>query len=92
MSDIGALALVKYEYTDKSGWKVRPGLITGNKDLAAGRLKNRSIVRTHKTFWIGKSQCKRVGNLKTEITDKILRLNEKYFVRDYYDFAHEFCA
>jgi len=117
MSDIGALALVKYEYTDKSGWKVRPGLITGeylndylvtfitkkvdkyshedtsiiidNDDLAAGRLKNRSIVRTHKTFWIGKSQCKRVGNLKTEITDKILRLNEKYFVGNYYDFAHE---
>jgi len=29
MSDIGVLALVKYEYTDKSGWKVRPGLITG---------------------------------------------------------------
>ena len=29
MSDIGALALVKFEYTDKSGWKVRPGLITG---------------------------------------------------------------
>jgi hypothetical protein len=29
MSDIGALALVKYDYTDKSGWKVRPGLITG---------------------------------------------------------------
>jgi len=29
MSDIGTLALVKYEYTDKSGWKVRPGLITG---------------------------------------------------------------
>jgi len=29
MSDVGALALVKFEYTDKSGWKVRPGLITG---------------------------------------------------------------
>ena len=28
MSDIGTLALVKFEYTDKSGWKVRPGLIT----------------------------------------------------------------
>lgn len=30
MSDIGALALVKFEYTDKSGWKVRPGLKRGN--------------------------------------------------------------
>ena len=29
MSDVGALALVKYEYTDMSGLKVRPGLITG---------------------------------------------------------------
>jgi len=29
MSDIGALALVKFEHTDKSGWKGRPGLITG---------------------------------------------------------------
>lgn len=117
MSDIGALALVKHEYTDRSGWKVRPGLITGeylndyqvtfitkevdkykhentsiiidDKDLAAGRLKRKSIVRTHKTFWIEKRQCKRVGMLKTEVTDKILRLNEKYFVRNYYDFAHK---
>jgi len=117
MSDIGALALVKFEYTDKSGWKVRPGLITGeylndyqvtfitkevdkykhentstiidNKGLSAGRLKQKSIVRTHKTFWIEKRQCKRVGMLKTEVTDKILRLNEKYFVRNYYNFAHK---
>ncbi|GAH43225.1 unnamed protein product, partial [marine sediment metagenome] len=117
MSDIGALALVKYEYTDKSGWKVRPGLITSeylndyqvtfitkevdkykdentsiiidNNDLAAGRLKRKSIVRTHKTFWIEKRQCKRVGTLKTEVTDKILRLNEKYFVHTYYEFAHK---
>ncbi len=117
MSDVGALALVKFEYTDKSGWKVRPGLITGeylndyqvtfitkevdkykhentsiiidNNDFAAGRLKKRSIVRTHKTFWIEKRQCKRVGTLKTEVTDKILRLNEKHFVRNYYNFAHK---
>ena len=117
MSDIGALALVKFDYTDKSGWKVRPGLITGeylndyqvtfitkevdkykhentsiiinSNDLAAGKLKQKSIVRTHKTFWIEKKQCKRVGMLKTEVTDKILRLNEKYFVRNYYDFAHK---
>ena len=117
MSDIGALALVKFEYTDKSGWKVRPGLITGeylndyqvtfitkevdkyehentsiiidNNDLAAGRLKKRSIVRTHKTFWIEKRQCKRVGMLKTEVIDKTLRLNEKYFVHNYYNFAHK---
>ncbi len=117
MSDVGALALVKFEYTNKSGLKVRPGLITGeylndyqvtfitkevdkykhentsiiigNNDLAEGRLKRRSIVRTHKTFWIEKSQCKRVGMLKTEVTDKILRLNEKYFVRNYYNFAHK---
>ena len=117
MSDIGTLALVKYEYTDKSGWKVRPGLITGeylndyqvtfitkevdkykhentsiiidNNDLAAGRLKRKSIVRAHKTFWIEKRQCKKVGTLKTEVTDKILRLNEKYFVHTYYEFAHK---
>ena len=117
MSDIGALALVKFEYTDKSGWKVRPGLITGenpndyhvtfitrevdkykhentsiiidNNDLAAGQLKRRSIVRTHKTFWIEKGQCKKVGRLKAQITDKILRLNGKYFVRNYYNFAHK---
>jgi CDP-6-deoxy-D-xylo-4-hexulose-3-dehydrase len=117
MSNIGALALVKFEYTDKSGWKVRPGLITGeylndyqvtfitkevdkykhentsiiinSNDLAAGKLKKKSIVRTHKTFWIEKRQCKRVGMLKTEVTDKILRFNEKYFVRNYYNFAHK---
>ena len=117
MSDIGALALVKFEYTDKSGWKVRPGLITGeylndyqvtfitkevdkykhehtsiiinSNDLAAGKLKKKSIVRTHKTFWIEKRQCKRVGMLKTQVTDKILRLNERYFVRNYYNFVHK---
>ena len=116
MSDVGALALVKYEYTNKSGWKVRPGLITGeyqddyqvtcitkqvdkyrheetsviigNDDLASGKLKRRSIVRTHKTFWIEKNQCKRVAALKRDVTDKILRFNEKYNVRNYYDFAH----
>ena len=86
MSDIGALALVKFEYTDKSDWKVRPGLITGEylndyqvtfitkevdkykhentsiiigiDDLASGRLKQKSIVRAHKSFWIEKRQCK----------------------------------
>lgn len=107
MSDIGTIALVKFEYTDGSGWKVRPGLITGeylndyqvmfitkevdkyghedtsimidNEDLATGKLKKRSIVRTHKTFWVEKTQCKKIGTLKTEVTDKILRLNEKYF-------------
>jgi len=117
MSDVGTLALVRFEYTDKSGWKVRPGLITGeylndyqvtfitkevnkyshedtsviidNDDLSAGRLKKKSIVRTHKTFWIEKAQCKRIGTLKTEVTDKILRLNEEYFVRNYYNFAHK---
>ena len=94
MSDVGVLALVKFEYSDKSGWKVRPGLITGeylndyqvtfitkavdkyknettsiiigNEDFSAGRLKKRSIVRTHKTFWIEKSQCKKVGTLKMQ--------------------------
>ncbi len=110
MSDVSALVLVKFEYTDKFGWKVRSGLITGeylndyqvtfitkeidkyryehtsiiidNNDLATGRFKKKSIVRTHKTFWIEKRQCKRVGRLKTQITDKILRLNEKDFVRN----------
>ncbi|MFA4917298.1 MAG: DegT/DnrJ/EryC1/StrS family aminotransferase [Syntrophales bacterium] len=117
MSDIGALALVKYEYTDKSRCKVRFGLITGeflndyqvtfitkhvgkysheetsiiidNEDLASGALKQKCIVRTHKTFWIDKSQCKKVGALKTEVTDKILRFNEKHSVGNYYDFAHK---
>ena len=64
-------------------------IIIDNNDLAAGRLKQKSIVRTHKTFWIEKRQCKRVGMLKTEVTDKILRLNEKYFVSNYYNFAHK---
>ena len=117
MSDIGTLALVKFEYSDKSGWKVRPGLITGeylndyqvtfitkevdkyrhedtsiiigNNDLAAGRLKKKSIVRTHKTFWVENTQCKRIGTLKTEVTDKILRLNQRYFVGNYHNFAHK---
>ena len=117
MSDVGTLALVKFEDSDKSGWKVRPGLITGeylndyqvtfitkevdkyrhedtsiiigNDDLAAGRLKKKSIVRTHKTFWIEKAQCKRIGVLKAEVADKILRLNEKYSVQNYYNFAHK---
>ena len=117
MSDIGALALVKHEYSDRSGWKVRPGLITGeylndyqvtfitkevdkykhenssviigNNDLASGRLKQKSIVRTHKTFWVEKKQCKRVGMLKAEVTDKILRLNERYSVGNYYNFVHK---
>jgi len=117
MSDIGALALVKHEYSDKSGWKVRPGLITGeylndyqvtfitkevekykhenssiiidNNDLASGGLKQKSIVRTHKTFWVEKKQFKIVGMLKAEVTDKILRLNERYFVSNYYNFAHK---
>ena len=64
-------------------------IIIDNKDLAAGRLKQKSIVRTHKTFWIEKKQCKRVGTLKAEVTDKILRLNERYFVRNYYNFSHK---
>lgn len=117
MSDIGALVLVKYEYTDKSGWKVRPGLVTGeyqndyqvtfitkevdkyrhestsliigNDDLSSGKLKQTSIVRTHKNFWIEKDHCKKVAHLKTEVMDAILRLQEKFFVRTYYDFAHK---
>ncbi|MBW2109506.1 MAG: lipopolysaccharide biosynthesis protein RfbH, partial [Deltaproteobacteria bacterium] len=60
-----------------------------NEDLAAGKLKKKSIVRTHKTFWVDKTQCKKIGTLKTEVTDKILRLHEKYFVRNYYNFAHK---
>ena len=117
MSDIGTLALVKFEYSDKSGWKVRPGLITGeylndyqvafitkevnkyrhevtsiiigNDDLATGRLKKKSIVRTHKTFWVENTQYKRIGTLKPEVTDKILRLNQRYLAGNYYDFAHK---
>ena len=117
MSDIGSLVLVKYEYTDKSGWKVRPGLITGeylndyqvtfitkevdkyshedtsiiidNEDLASGALKQKSIVRTHKIFWVEKDQCKKIGTLRNEVTDKILRLSQKHLVRNYYDFAHQ---
>ena len=117
MSDIGTIAMVKFKYTDKSGWKVRPGLITGeylhdyqvtfitrevgkyeyentsiiidNNDLAAGKLKKKGIVRSHKTFWIDKRRCKIVGRLKTEVTDRILRLNENYFVHNYYNFAHK---
>jgi CDP-4-dehydro-6-deoxyglucose reductase, E1 len=117
MFDIGALALVKYEHTDKSGWKVRPGLITGEylndyqiafitkevdkykhentsfiigiDDLAAGKLKQKSIVRAHKSFWVEKSQCKIVGSLKTEVTDQILRLHQKHLVHNYYSFGHQ---
>ena len=115
MSDVGALALVKFEYTDKSGWKVRPGLITGeylndyqvtfitkevnkyihedtsviidNDDLSAGRLKKKTLYARTKHF--GLKRRKKIGTLRTEVTDKILRLNEKYSVRNYYNFAHK---
>ena len=46
MSDIGALVLVKYEYTGRSGWKVRPGLITGeylNDYQYAGRVYDEKV-------------------------------------------------
>lgn len=117
MSDIGALALVKFEYTDKSDWKIRPGLITavylndyqigfiskevdkyineatsiviGNEDLASGRLKTKSIIRAHKTFWTEKRLCKRVDSLKREVTEKVLRLNIKYITGNYYELAHK---
>ena len=117
MSDIGALTLVKFQFTDQSDWKVRPGLITGEylndyqvtfitkqvekyrhenasfiigeDDLASGKLKQKSIVRVHKSFWVEKTQCKIVGMLKTEAMDKILRLYQKYLVQNYYDFRHK---
>ncbi len=37
----------KYEHKNSS-------IIINNKELATGRLKQKSIVRTHKTFWIEK--------------------------------------
>ena len=96
MSDIGALALVKFEYTDKSGWKVRPGLITGeylndyqvtfitkevdkykhentsiiidNNDLAAGRLKQKSIAGRRKVMKIkNKTSCKLMSILSKKM-------------------------
>jgi len=117
MSDIGALALVKFQFTDQPDWKVRPGLITGEylndyqvtfitkqvekyrhenasfiigeDDLTSVKLKQKSIVRVHKSFWVEKTQCKIVGMLKTEAIDKILRLNQKHLVQNYYDFRHK---
>ena len=55
MSEIGILALVKQEYSDNSGWKVRPGLIAGEylndyqvmfitKDVDKYKHENSSII------------------------------------------------
>ncbi len=117
MSKIGSLVLVKSEYTDQSGWKLRPGLVTGeylndylvtyiskevdkyrgeptsividNSVLSAGRLKVRSVIRSHKTAWAEKSLCRRIGTFKKEIVDNVLRLQSKFSVNQYYDFAHK---
>ena len=116
MSNIGDLVLVKAEFSDQSGWKLRPGLVVGeylddyliafmskqverykneptsividNDDLLSGRLKRKSIVRAHKTFWSEKRLCQKFGALKKETTDRVLRLSGQYFVQNYYDFAH----
>lgn len=117
MSKIGSLVLVKSEYTDQSGWKLRPGLVTGeylndyivtyiskevdkyrgeptsividNSALSAGRLKVRSVIRSHKTAWAEKSLCRRIGTFKKEIVDNVLRLQSKFSVNQYYNFTHK---
>ena len=116
MCDVGDLVIVKTEFTDQSGWKLRPGLVVGeylddyliafiskqvekykdeptsividNDDLLSGRLKRKSIIRVHKTFWSEKKLCQKFGILKKETTDKVLRLHSKSLVRNYYAFAH----
>lgn len=116
MSSIGNLVIVKAEFTDRAGWKLRPGLVIGeylddyliafmskqvarykdestsividNDDLLSGRLKRKSVVRAHKTFWTEKKLCQKFGALKKGIADKVLRLNSKYFLQNYYDFYH----
>jgi CDP-6-deoxy-D-xylo-4-hexulose-3-dehydrase len=116
MCNIGDLVIVKAEFTDQSGWELRPGVVVGeylddyriafiskqveryndeptsivieNDDLLSGRLKSKSIVRAHKTFWSEKRLCQKFGTLKKETTDRVLRLSGQYFVRDYYEFAH----
>ena len=64
-------------------------VIIDSIDLVSGKLKQKSIVRSHKTFWVEKSQCKQIGALKTEVTDKILRLNKKHSLHGYFNFAHQ---
>jgi len=63
-------------------------VVIDNDDLLSGRLKRKSVIRSHKTFWAEKRLCKKIGTLKKETVDKVLRLLTRFLTRNYYNFAH----
>lgn len=64
-------------------------IVVDNEDLDSGRLKTKSIIRCHKTFWTEKRLCKKVGSLKKDVAEKILRLKIKYIIDNHYQLAHK---
>lgn len=70
-------------------YRKEPTSVILDKDaLDAGRLKQTSVVQSHKTFWAEKAACTQIGRVKTGVVDKILRLNQFFSLRNYYQFAH----
>ncbi len=63
-------------------------LLLSNEHLISGKLKHSSIVRSHKTYWAEKRRCTVIGRVKPELLDCIMRLNQSFHVKNYYEFAH----
>ena len=64
-------------------------VILRRDDLVMGTLDEEGRIWGYKTLWVKKRKCKKVGRLKNEVTDKILRCQQRHFVKNYFDFAHQ---
>lgn len=60
-------------------------LIVRNNDLEKGKLKNKGTIRLEKLHSISPDMCEKVGTVKEEFLNKILRAFTKYASSIYYD-------
>jgi len=60
-------------------------LIVKNSDLEKGSLKNEGIIKLEKLYYISSDLCERVGAVKKEFLNKILRAFTKYASSIYYE-------
>lgn len=117
MSDVGSLVTVEVPFTDRSGSKIRPGVVVAeylqdyliayitkdvnkyhhevssmliaNDDISSGKLKQTSLIRTHKKIWVDRNSCKIIGKLKFEFLDQLLRKSIFFDVTNHYVSTHK---
>jgi len=69
--------------------KIYEGVSLTDDDMEEGTLKKESVIRIEKLYYVSSKLCKKVGRVKKECLDKVLRAFTKYGGNIYFENFHK---